>query len=188
MSEPTGLFEWGTLMPGGGICEWGSEDKARKAFEISKTFPDGAHPVVRREVGGWCAPDSPPVEATPTTAEMVTEFHRSFGLPIGTGLDGGPSDDLRLRLLAEEFREYADAVAGGDLVEVVDALADMVYVIYGTAVVLGIDLDAALAEVHRSNMSKLQDGKPLLRADGKVLKGTDFTRPDIPAVLTRTTR
>ena len=72
----------------------------------------------------------------------------------------------------------------GDLVGIADALADIVYVAYGTALTYGIDLDAVLHEVHRSNMSKLgSDGKPLIREDGKVLKSERYFPPDIESVL-----
>jgi predicted HAD superfamily Cof-like phosphohydrolase len=70
------------------------------------------------------------------------------------------------------------------LIGIADALADIVYVVYGAALTYGIDLDAVLREVHRSNMSKLDsDGKPVLRADGKVLKSDRYVRPDIAAAL-----
>ena len=78
---------------------------------------------------------------------------------------------LRVALLEEEVGEFVAASVKGDLAGVADALADIVYVVYGTALTYGIDLDAVLREVHRSNMSKLgSDGKPLIREDGKVLK------------------
>ena len=122
-----------------------------------------------------------------TAAKMVAEFHESFGLAkkdhpeLDRMLAG-----LREELLREEFEEYRAAESAADLVEVADALADMVYVIYGTALTYGIDLDAVLAEVHRSNMSKLgEDGKPVLREDGKVIKGPAFFRPRVALVLAR---
>lgn len=113
-------------------------------------------------------------------AVPVGEFHRRFGLPARTvPVDELPAAEvgLRRRLLAEEFQEYLTAADSGDLVSVADALADMVYVIYGTALHYGIDLDAVIAEVHRSNMTKTgHDG-------GKAIKGPGYQRPDIPAVL-----
>lgn len=122
-----------------------------------------------------------------TPAEMVRQFHEAFNLPMGdelpvpTGLR-----HLRSCLLAEEYAEYDQAEDRDDRIEIADALADMVYVIYGTALTYGIDLDAVIAEVHRSNMSKLgDDGKPIYRDDGKVLKGPGFFRPDIEGVLAR---
>ena len=71
-----------------------------------------------------------------------------------------------------------------DTVETADALADLIYVIYGMALETGIDLASVLAEVQRSNMSKLgADGKPVYREDGKVLKGPDYFPPNVEAVL-----
>ena len=91
---------------------------------------------------------------------------------------------LRIALLAEEVDEFVDAVAASDLVAIADALADIVYVAYGTAVTYGIDLDMVLGEVHRSNMSKLgKDGRPLIREDGKVIKSDQYFPPDIARVL-----
>ncbi len=80
--------------------------------------------------------------------------------------------------------EFADATQRKDIADIADALADIAYVTYGAAVTYGIDLDAVLAEVHRSNMSKLgDDGRPVLREDGKVLKSARYTRPDVVSVL-----
>jgi predicted HAD superfamily Cof-like phosphohydrolase len=91
---------------------------------------------------------------------------------------------LRQSLIDEEVGELRAAAAAGDLVGVADALADIVYVAYGTAHTYGIDLDAVLDEVHASNMTKLgSDGAPVRRADGKVLKGPDYRPPDITTAL-----
>jgi predicted HAD superfamily Cof-like phosphohydrolase len=91
---------------------------------------------------------------------------------------------LRVALLEEEVGEFVAASERQDLVGIADALADIVYVAYGTALTYGIDLDAVLHEVHRSNMSKLgSDGKPLIRDDGKVLKPEGYFPPDIESVL-----
>jgi predicted HAD superfamily Cof-like phosphohydrolase len=118
-------------------------------------------------------------------SEYVEEFHRAFGLAVRSAPEAAvPESDLRTRLLVEEVQEYYDAVEAGNVVEVADALADIVYVAFGTALSHGIDLDAVLAEVHRSNMSKLgADGQPLLRGDGKVIKGPHYFRPDVAGVL-----
>lgn len=117
----------------------------------------------------------------------VYEFHRAFGVPIEPfpTIDVAPwVIPLREKLLREELGEYVDAVSAGDLVEVADGLADLVYVAYGTALSFGIDLDMVLDEVHRSNMSKLKaDGTPLVRADGKVLKSDLYRPPNIAATL-----
>ena len=140
---------------------------------------------------------------------LVARFHRIYGLPIVTD---GPSLNrehlhMRMSLIAEEFAELVGAVYGPssrgileeaftravaadkderDLVGAADALADLVYVVYGMALETGIDLPAVLAEVQRSNMSKLgADGRPVYREDGKVLKGPGFFGPDVAGVLAR---
>jgi predicted HAD superfamily Cof-like phosphohydrolase len=93
---------------------------------------------------------------------------------------------LRLSLMEEEFGELVHAVERRDLIAIADALADIVYVAYGTALTYGIDLDAVLGEVHRANMSKLGvDGRPVLREDGKVLKSERYSPPDVAAVVAR---
>lgn len=120
-------------------------------------------------------------------AAAVAEFHRAFNLPMrllpSTEIDHALAR-LRVALLEEEVSEFVVASEKGDLIGITDALADIVYVVYGTALTYGIDLDSALQEVHRSNMSKLgSDGRPLVRGDGKVLKSEQYFPPDIAAVL-----
>jgi predicted HAD superfamily Cof-like phosphohydrolase len=90
---------------------------------------------------------------------------------------------LRLRLIEEEVGELADAMTHEDLVEIADALADLVYVTYGTALHYGLDLDAAVAEVHRSNMSKAASRGSVMRGDGKVLKNPKYRAPDLRRAL-----
>lgn len=121
-------------------------------------------------------------------AASVWAFHRAFGLPHQPqpSLQDVPNSLLRLRerLLDEEATEFAHAAHRRDLVGMADALADVVYVAYGTAITLGIDLDAVLDEVHRSNMSKLDErGRPVLRDDGKVLKSPRYRPPNVAAVM-----
>ena len=88
--------------------------------------------------------------------------------------------ELRIDLIDEEFNELIDAENDGDLVAVADALADLCYVINGMALQYGINLDDCFAEVHSSNMSKLGvDGKPILRNDGKILKGPNYFKPNL---------
>lgn len=122
-----------------------------------------------------------------TPSDLVAEFHRTFGLAIRTEPVAQPPEfAARLDLMREELAEYLKAVTLNDPIAVADALADMVYVITGSALVHGIDLDACIAEVHRSNMSKLgADGVPVLRDDGKVLKGPSYTRPDLVKVMSQ---
>ncbi len=125
-----------------------------------------------------------------TPFEQVREFSRAFGVatrpspsPAGLGVDDEELV-LRRRLLDEEVGELADAVAARDVTAVADALADIVYIACGTADLLGIPFDEVFAEVHRANMSKLgADGRPVLRADGKVLKGPAYVPPDVAGVL-----
>jgi len=120
-------------------------------------------------------------------ARQVAEFHRAYGLPVRDepqrAVDAAQVA-LRQSLIEEEVGELRAAAAAGDLIGVADALADIVYVAYGTAHTYGVDLDAVLDEVHASNMTKLgADGAPIRREDGKVLKGPDYRPPDIGAVL-----
>jgi 8-oxo-dGTP pyrophosphatase MutT (NUDIX family)/predicted HAD superfamily Cof-like phosphohydrolase len=122
--------------------------------------------------------------------EMVREFHRAFDGPVAAVANPRPAEwKDRISFLQEEFDEYVEAARVGDLAAVADALADMVYVVHGTALTYGIPLDEVLAEVHRSNMSKLgADGRPILGADGKVVKGPGFVAPDVAAVIARAAR
>jgi predicted HAD superfamily Cof-like phosphohydrolase len=118
----------------------------------------------------------------------VTEFHEAFGLMVNSVpvLPDTATRDLRKKLLAEEYTEYTTAEAEDDIVEIADALADLIYIACGTAVAYGIPLDRVFAEVHSSNMSKLgNDGKPIYRDDGKVLKGPNYRPPQIDKILGR---
>ena len=120
-------------------------------------------------------------------ALQVGEFHRSYELPVRNSptVDVGRDQlELRLSLIEEEVGELREAAEDGDLVAIADALADIIYVAYGTAHVYGIELDSVLDEVHASNMTKLgADGRPVRRADGKVLKGPDYRPPDVKSIL-----
>lgn len=112
---------------------------------------------------------------------MVCEFHEKYGLPRAARPCVPPPKDRlrRARLIVSEAAEFLEAADRADLVEMVDALADILVVTYGTAVELGVDLEPVFAEVHRSNMSK--NGG--LDAGGKVLKGPAFAPPDIAGAL-----
>jgi len=98
-----------------------------------------------------------------------------------------PNDDLaqlRLDLIQEEVDELQEALDAKDIVEIADALTDILYVTYGAGHAFGIDLDTCFTEVHRSNMSKLGiDGKPIYRHDGKVLKGRDYSPPQLAKII-----
>lgn len=140
----------------------------------------------------------------PSPMELVLQFHHTYSVPIRPFSD--PTLDyermnMRMSLIAEEFAELmgagygpraraiieaatAEAVAADegerDVIEAADALADLVYVVYGMAIESGMNLDSVLAEVQASNLSKLMpDGSVKLREDGKVLKGPNFFQPNI---------
>lgn len=124
--------------------------------------------------------------AVPQEQQLVREFHETFGHPVALTPTLVPRKVFELRhdLIAEELAEYIEACEKGDLVEIADALADLQYVLSGTAVVHGLNLGPLVAEVHRSNMSKLgEDGKPIYREDGKVLKGPNFFLPNLTLVI-----
>ncbi|MEQ4204032.1 MazG nucleotide pyrophosphohydrolase domain-containing protein [Actinopolymorpha sp. B17G11] len=119
---------------------------------------------------------------------LVREFHEAFELSIAAQPTTVDPDlaELRKRLLAEEVRELDEAVASGDLAAILHELADVVYVAYGTALTYGLDLDAAVAEVHGANMTKLgDDGRPVVR-DGKVAKPPGFRPPNIAPLVDHT--
>lgn len=120
-------------------------------------------------------------------ARAVADFHKAFGLPLALQPDPAVSQqllNLRVSLLDEEASEFSVACMRRDIVGIADALADIVYVAYGSAISVGIDLDAVLREVHRSNMSKLDwSGRPIIRHDGKVLKSPRYSPPDLECVL-----
>jgi predicted HAD superfamily Cof-like phosphohydrolase len=118
--------------------------------------------------------------------DMVLEFHQVYKMRIGENPEIDiPSKTMRLSLILEEVKEYVEALSEGDLVEVADALADLVYVTYGAAIEHGINLDEVIEEVHRSNLSKLhhETNEPIYREDGKVLKGENYSAPNVEKVL-----
>ena len=117
-----------------------------------------------------------------TVAGMVREFHEVFGVAIDQHATGDLRQ-LRADLLGEEVSEARFALFAEDLHAIAKELADVVIVAYGSALSLGIDLDKAVALVHASNMSKLVDGKPVLRGDGKVLKGPNYRPPDMSTAV-----
>ena len=128
-----------------------------------------------------------PAGTARTPSVLVREFHEVFNLTISESPTLDLADgliDLRVALIEEEVGELRQAVTQLDLVEVADALGDIVYVVFGAALAFGIDLDRVLAEIHRSNMSKLDiTGSPVLRPDGKVLKGPNYSPPNLQPVL-----
>jgi len=121
--------------------------------------------------------------------EAVKEFHRAFGLGIKeqpVANLGEAKNRLRFELMKEENEEYLEAANSGDLVEVADALGDMLYILCGTILEHGMQhkIEEIFEEIQKSNMSKLgADGNPVYREDGKVLKGPDYFEPRLEKVL-----
>jgi predicted HAD superfamily Cof-like phosphohydrolase len=118
--------------------------------------------------------------------ELVGDFMEAFGQDVLCEPTWPDRDviDLRIDLIEEELEELEVAVANSDMVEVADALTDLLYVIYGAGHAFGIDLDACFEEVHRSNLTKLgPDGRAIRREDGKIMKSENFEEPNLEAVL-----
>jgi predicted HAD superfamily Cof-like phosphohydrolase len=116
-----------------------------------------------------------------TNYEKVREFHQAFGHPLDVDPSKSAEDllALRSRLIAEEFYEVME-VDIGDWENNLKELADLLYVVYGFAATFGWDIDTAFNRVHESNMSKLgEEGKPIYREDGKVLKSKSYIPPDL---------
>ncbi|WP_075889666.1 GNAT family N-acetyltransferase [Actinomyces provencensis] len=184
--------------------------RVRDHWSASLVRGDLMHPVAPWDGPGAHGADVGPALDPSRPQGLVAQFHRTYSMPDRLAEGVPPTLDydrlgMRISLVAEEFSELLGAVYGPaaraeveagvaravaaddstrDIVETADALADMVYVIYGMALESGIDLDAVLAEVQASNLSKLMpDGSVLLRADGKVLKGPNFFRPNVRRAL-----
>ena len=114
----------------------------------------------------------------------ITEFNEAFGYPAPKKPTIKANNKLRSKLIIEELTEYNDAVKDNDIVEIADAIGDMLYLVLGAAVEHGIEIEPVFNEIHRSNMSKLgEDGKPIYREDGKVLKGSNYFKPNISKTL-----
>lgn len=119
----------------------------------------------------------------------VALFHESFGLGVSKVMraDLGPQkNQLRFDLMDEENKEYLEAAKRGDLIEVADALGDMLYILCGTILEHGLQhkIEEVFNEIQRSNMSKLgANGQPIYREDGKVMKGPNYFEPDIEKIL-----
>lgn len=123
---------------------------------------------------------------------LVWEWHQKFedGRNIHAGLQNMSDEriDLRVKLIQEEAAELCAAMKTRNEVEAMDGICDLLYVVFGAALDMGFEavLENAFREVHRSNMSKLgEDGKPILRKDGKILKGPNFSPPNLhPYIMT----
>jgi predicted HAD superfamily Cof-like phosphohydrolase len=122
------------------------------------------------------------------TITMVREFHEAFLIPNNDAptLLEQPDFELRHRLMHEENEEYLEACKKGDLVEIADALGDQLYILCGTLLRHGLQhkIEEVFHEIQRSNMSKLdENGKPIFREDGKVMKSSLYFRPDIKRII-----
>ncbi|MEN8858551.1 MAG: nucleoside triphosphate pyrophosphohydrolase family protein [Flavobacteriaceae bacterium] len=121
--------------------------------------------------------------------DAVHQFHTAFKLGIKnepTANIGEKRNLLRFNLMKEENEEYFEAANNNDLVEVADALGDMLYILAGTIIEHGMQykIEEVFDEIQRSNMSKLgEDNKPIYREDGKVLKGPNYFKPNIKDIL-----
>lgn len=121
--------------------------------------------------------------------EAVKEFHTAYKIGYRTSPKanlGAQKNELRFNLMQEENEEYLQAAKNNDLVEVADALGDMLYILCGTIIEHGLQdkIEDVFNEIQRSNMSKLgEDGQPIYREDGKVLKGPNYFKPNIEEVL-----
>ncbi len=119
----------------------------------------------------------------------VTKFHEVYRIPYAVQPTTNVDPQLialRHRLIAEENEEYLEAALAGNLVEVADALGDMLYILCGTMITHGMQekIEEVFREIQRSNLSKLgADGQPIYREDGKVMKGPNDFKPDIAAIL-----
>ena len=116
----------------------------------------------------------------------VKNFMETYGQEVKTK-PSFPNEQivqLRYDLINEELNELSVAIKDKDIIEVADALTDLLYVVYGAGHSWGIDLDKCFAEVQRSNMSKLgEDGKPIYNEKGKVMKGPNYTKPNLKQFL-----
>ena len=121
-----------------------------------------------------------------TNFEKVCLFMSTFGQEVKkkSELSGEKINSLRLSLIQEELDELTKAIKENDILEVADALTDILYVTYGAGHAFGIDLDKCFDEVQRSNMSKLgEDGKPIYNEHGKVMKGPKYFQPNLGKFL-----
>ena len=117
-----------------------------------------------------------------TNFQKVKTFMQTFGqeVKLKPSFSTEKINDLRYNLVKEELEELKQAIVNKDLLEVADALTDILYVTYGAGHAFGIDLDSCFEEVQNSNMSKLGDnGKPLYNDAGKVMKGPNYYKPDL---------
>lgn len=121
--------------------------------------------------------------------KAVRIFHETYGLGVSEEMKadlGALKNELRFNLMKEENEEYLEAVQNNDIFEVADALGDMLYILCGTILEHGLQhkIEEVFDEIQRSNMSKLgEDGKPIYREDGKVMKGPNYFKPNFEEIL-----
>jgi len=121
-----------------------------------------------------------------TNFDKVGTFMKTFGQEVKTkpSFSTDKINKLRLDLIKEELAELTEAMNNKDLLEVADALTDILYVTYGAGHAFGIDLDKCFEEVQNSNMSKLdENGKPIYNEYGKVMKGPNYFKPDLSKIV-----
>ena len=121
-----------------------------------------------------------------TNFEKVGIFMKTFGQDVKTKakLSNNKINELRISLINEELEELKKAIEDNDILEVADALTEILYVTYGAGHAFGINLDKCFNEVQDSNMSKLgSDGKPIYNESGKVMKGPNYFKPDLSKFL-----
>src|SRR5512134_888151 len=158
-----------------GSRNWGWRQKRRShPSNLSKSLPERRCPMMKNE-----QPEKDP-------QSMVERFHRLFDIVVQQtpGLIDERTRTLRERLIQEEFEELKEAMGKEDLVAIAKELADLLYVVYGTAVSYGIDMDPVFREVHRSNMSKIGGYK---REDGKWVKPASYSPAAIAPILAEQT-
>ena len=117
-----------------------------------------------------------------TNFQKVKTFMQTFGQEVKSkpSFSSDKINELRYNLISEELEEFKQAMVNKDILEVADALTDILYVTYGAGHAFGIDLDSCFEEVQNSNMSKLgKDGKPIFNESGKVMKGPNYYKPDL---------
>ncbi len=121
--------------------------------------------------------------------DAVKLFHTTYKLGVSDEMKadlGVSKNKLRYELMKEENEEYLEAVQNNDIVEIADALGDMLYILCGTILEHGLQhkIEAVFDEIQRSNMSKLgEDGQPIYREDGKVMKGPNYFKPNFKEIL-----
>ncbi len=121
-----------------------------------------------------------------TNFEKVRLFMKTYGQEVKdkAGFSDAKTNKLRINLIKEELEELTEAMQNENLIEVADALTDILYVTYGAGHAFGINLDKCFEEVQNSNMSKLgEDGKPIYNEAGKVMKGPNYFKPDLSKYL-----